>query len=58
MDDPALWKAVMDETPLKKWAEPEEIAEWAYFLTAINRSMTAQDLLIDNGEAASANFIW
>ena len=45
-------------TPLRKWASAEEIAEWAYFLTVINKSMTAQDLLIDNGEAARAEFIW
>ena len=58
MKDPALWKQIMDETLLPKWAEPEEIAEWAYFITVINRSMTAQDLLIDNGEDAKSNFIW
>ena len=58
MNDPALWKKVMNETLLPKWAEPEEIAEWAYFMTAVNRSMTAQDLLIDNGEDAKANFVW
>lgn len=58
MNDPALWEKIMDETLLPKWAEPEEIAEWAHFVTAINRSMTAQDILIDNGEDAKANFIW
>jgi len=58
MNDPDLWKKIMDETLLPKWAEPEEIAEWAYFLTVVNQSMTAQDLLIDNGEDAKANFIW
>ena len=58
MNDPKLWQKVMDETLLKKWAEPEEIAEWAYFMTVINRSMTAQDILVDNGEDAKANFIW
>ena len=58
MNDTVLWKQIMDETLLPKWAEPEEIAEWAYFVTAVNRSMTAQDILIDNGEQAKANFIW
>ena len=58
MRDPVLWDKIMRETLLPKWAEAEEIAEWAYFLTAVNRSMTAQDLLIDNGEDAKANFIW
>lgn len=58
MNDPVLWGKIMNETLLPKWAEPEEIAEWAYFMTAVNRSMTAQDLLIDNGEEAKSNFIW
>ena len=58
MNDKELWKQIMNETLLPKWAEAEEIAEWAYFVTAINRSMTAQDILIDNGEEAKANFIW
>lgn len=58
IDDPKLWRQIMAETLLPKWAEPEEIAEWAYFVTVVNRSMTAQDILIDNGEAARANFIW
>lgn len=53
-----LWKQVLDETLLYRWAEKEEIAEWAYFITVINKSMTAQDILIDNGEAAKFNFIW
>ncbi len=58
MNDPKLWQQIMNETLLPKWAEAEEIAEWAYFITVVNRSMTAQDLLIDNGEDAKANFIW
>ena len=58
IDDPELWQKVMDETPLKKWASPEEIAEWTYFVAVINKSMTAQNILIDNGEAAKANFVW
>ncbi len=58
MNDKSLWKKIMNETLLPKWAEPEEIAEWAYFVTVVNRSMTAQDILIDNGEEAKANFIW
>ena len=58
MNDSVLWGKIMDETLLPKWAEPEEIAEWAYFITVVNRSMTAQDILVDNGEDAKANFIW
>ena len=58
IDNPELWQKVMDETPLKKWATSEEIAEWTYFVAVVNKSMTAQNILIDNGEAARANFIW
>lgn len=58
INSPQLWERVMNETLLPKWAEAEEIAEWAYFITVINKSMTAQDILIDNGEAAKSNFVW
>lgn len=58
MNDPALWQQIMDETPLKKWATAEEIAEFAYFVAVINKSMTAEDILIDNGEYANAKFVW
>ena len=58
INDPELWAEIMEETPLKRWATPEEIAEWAYFLACVNRSMTGENLLIDNGEALKANFIW
>ena len=58
MNDPKLWNQIMDETPLKKWATVEEIAEWVYFIALINKSMTAQDIIIDNGEISKANFIW
>lgn len=58
MNDKVLWGRIMEQTLIPKWAEPEEIAEWAYFVTAVNRSMTAQDILIDNGEDAKAKFIW
>ena len=58
IDDGEKWSKIMALTPLRKWASAEEIAKWAYFLTVINKSMTAQDLLIDNGEAARAEFIW
>lgn len=58
MNDPALWNAIMDETPLKRWATPEEIAEWAYFLTVVNKFCTGQNILVDGGEAINYNFIW
>lgn len=50
VDDDVLWEQIMNVTPLKKWATAEEIAEWIYFLTVVNRSCSGQDILIDNGE--------
>lgn len=58
LKDEKLYEAVLNEALLHRWSDVEEIAKWAYFLTVINKSMTAQDLLIDNGEAAKSNFIW
>ena len=58
MDCPDKWAEVINEAMLKKWAVPEEIAEWVYFVAVINKSMTAQDILIDNGEIAKSNFVW
>ena len=53
-----LWDKVIDETMLKKWASPKEIADFSYFVTVNNKSMTGQDILIDNGELLKSNFIW
>lgn len=53
-----LWQAVKDETLLHKWARPSEIASWVYFVAMINISMTAQDIIIDNGELSKFNFVW
>ena len=53
-----LYDAVLDETLLHRWATAEEIAEWIYFLAVVNKSMTAQDVIIDNGEISKFNFIW
>lgn len=58
MSDPKLWAQIMDETPLKKWATAEEIAEWAYFLTTVNTFCTGQNILVDGGESINYNFIW
>jgi len=58
MKDPELWRQIMDETPLKRWAAPEEIAEWAYFLTVTNTFCTGQNILVDGGEAINYHFVW
>ena len=51
MEDERMWTQIMELTPLKRWATPEEIAEWVCF-------MTGQNLLIDGGEAGDTHFIW
>ncbi len=58
MTDEKKWAEIMHETPMKKWADASEIAEWVYFIAVENKSMTAQDIIIDNGESSRANFIW
>ncbi len=58
VNDPVLWAQIMDETPLKRWATPEEMAEWAYFLTITNGFCTGQNILVDGGEAINYNFVW
>jgi len=58
MNDPVLWEQIMIETPLKRWATPEEIAQWAYFLTVTNKFCTGQNILVDGGESINYHFIW
>lgn len=58
MNDESLWAQIMEETPLKKWAKPEEIAEWAYFLTVTNTFCTGQNIIVDGGESINRKFIW
>ena len=58
INDKELWAQIMDETPLKKWALPEEIAQWAYFLTVTNTFCTGQSIIIDGGESIKHNFVW
>ena len=58
MEDPELWAQIMQETPLRRWATPEEIAEWAYFLTVTNGFCTGQNILVDGGESINYNFVW
>lgn len=58
INDKELWARIMDETPLKKWATTEEIAEWAYFLTVTNSFCTGQNIVVDGGESINHCFIW
>lgn len=57
--DPALFEQIMAVTPMKKWTEPEEVADWVEFLTVKNHSMSGENLLIDNGEyRLRSTFVW
>lgn len=57
-NDPALMKKCFDQTLTGKWCEDvDEITDLAEFLIYKNRSMTGQNLLIDNGESIKDTFI-
>lgn len=58
LESPALYEAVKRETLLGKWATAEEVADLVFFLTVLNRSITGEDILLDNGEQLKSNFIW
>ena len=59
MRDEALWNDIMRVTPMKKWTDLDEVCEWVAFLTLVNRSMSGQNLLIDNGEKdLNPTFVW
>ena len=59
MNDPGMWQAIMDVTPMKKWTTLDEVCDWVVFLTTVNRSMSGQNLLIDNGEKdLNPTFVW
>ena len=58
VNDPLLWNEIMEQTPLKRWATAEEIAQWAYFLTVVNRFCTGQIIVVDGGESINSKFVW
>lgn len=58
VNDPDLWAEIMEQTPLQRWATPEEIARWAYFLTIENSFCTGQSIIVDGGESINSRFIW
>ena len=59
INDKEAFKKIMEVTPMKKWMTEEEVAEWVYFLTVINKSMSGEDVLIDNGEySLNSTFVW
>lgn len=59
IENKQCWDEIMKATPLKKWMSEEEVADWVLFLTTINKSMSGQDILIDNGENdLNSTFVW
>lgn len=58
INDPTLWNGIMEQTPMKRWASADEIAEWAYFMTVTNSFCTGQSIVIDGGESINSHFIW
>ncbi len=58
MDGGPLWERIMAATPLRRWASPEEIAAWAYFLTVTNTFCTGQSIVVDGGESVMSSFVW
>ena len=59
MQDKEAWEKIMDATPMKKWMTESEVCDWVYFLTMINKSMSGEDILIDNGEYnLNSTFVW
>lgn len=58
VNDPVLWEEIMQQTPLRRWATAKEIAQWAYFLTVVNRFCTGQSIVVDGGESINSKFIW
>lgn len=59
MEDEKSWNAIMEATPLKKWATLSEVCDWVYFLLVTNKSASGQDFLIDNGEYnLNSTFVW
>lgn len=58
MNDAQLWQEIMQQTPLKKWATAQEMAQWAYFLTMVNTFCTGQCIVVDGGESINMHFVW
>ena len=59
IEDKSSWEKIMKVTPLKKWMSEVEVSDWVIFLTTVNKSMSGQDILIDNGEYdLNQKFVW
>lgn len=59
IENKEAWEEIMKATPMKKWMSESEVCDWVYFLTMVNKSMSGQDILIDNGEYnLNSTFVW
>lgn len=59
MEDKEKFAKIMEVTPMKKWMDLDEVCEWVYFLTCVNKSCSGQNILIDNGEHdLNDRFVW
>ncbi len=59
IENKEAWEEIMKATPMKKWMSESEVCDWVYFLTVVNKSMSGQDILIDNGEYnLNSTFVW
>ena len=59
IENKEAWEEIMKATPMKKWMSEIEVCDWVYFLTIVNKSMSGQDILIDNGEYnLNSTFLW
>lgn len=59
MNDKESWEKIMLVTPLRKWMNLDEVCDWVIFLTLTNKSMSGQDILVDNGELdLNSTFVW
>lgn len=58
MRDKNKWNKIMEVTPMKKWVTEKEASTWIWFLLFENKSMTGQDVIVDNGEIINSTFVW
>lgn len=59
IEDKELFNKIMEVTPMKKWMSEDEVADYVIFLTLTNKSMSGQNILVDNGEKdLNPTFVW
>ena len=59
IEDKDAFTKIMQVTPMKKWMSEEEVVDFVIFHTLVNKSMSGQNLVIDNGEKdLNPTFVW